>query len=492
MTDTPLVDTTGGTLRGRPLPTGGHLFAGVPFAAPPVGGLRLRPPHPPAPWTGVRDATRFAPAPEQSFAEKSTFPTFPTALIEETSEDCLYLNVWTQPAPGPHPVILWIYGGGFESGSAAPPYSDGAALARLTGAVVVTANYRLGALGWLHLADLGRTWEGSTNLGLQDQTAALRWVRGNIAAFGGDPGNVTVAGQSAGAFSIGALLTAPAAAGLFHKAILQSGSTPRTLDRTTATALAEDLLTELGLDDPQGLRTVPVQRLLAAQTAVVSRDMGTRGLPGGRAWGVVHDGVFLPDVPRLASLDVPLLIGADRDEFRVFQTISGDAFRPADEGALHAELRRVGATDPARLLDAYRTRTGTADLAGLRAAFLGDALYRVPGARLARAQVAAGGRAFHYLIVDEPCGPDLGAFHGVDLLYVFDKLAQVGAETPEHCRVRDELAAAWRDFAAHGDPGWAPYDGNSRAFGGTSAMLAEPPEDEVTALWPAEDASPVR
>lgn len=116
----------------------------------------------------------------------------------------------------------------------------------------------------------------------------------------------------------------------------------------------------------------------------------------------------------------------------------------------------------------------------------------MPGARPARAQVAAGGRAFHYLLVDEPCGPDLGAFPGVDLLYVFDKPAQVGAETAEHCRVRDELAAAWRDFAAHGDPGWAPYEGNSRAFGGTSAMVAEPPAVEVTALWPAEDTAPAR
>lgn len=125
---------------------------------------------------------------------------------------------------------------------------------------------------------------------------------------------------------------------------------------------------------PPPAPAAPARPVDRRQTAVVSRDMGTRGLPGGRAWGVVRDGVFLPDAPRHALPDVPLLIGADRDEFRVFRTIAGDAFRPADEGALHAELRRVGVTDPARLLDAYRTRTGTADLAGPRAAFLGDAL----------------------------------------------------------------------------------------------------------------------
>ncbi|MFM9607843.1 carboxylesterase family protein [Streptomyces niveiscabiei] len=139
-------------------------------------------------------------------------------------------------------------------------------------------------------------------------------------------------------------------------------------------------------------------------------------------------------------------------------------------------MRRAGVTDPARLLDAYRTRTGTTELADLRAEFLGDAIYRTPATRLARAQVAAGGRAFHHLLLDEPCGPDLGAFHGVDLLYVFGKLPLAGADTPEHRAVRDRLTAAWRDFAAHGDPGWAPYDSNSRTFGGTSDMVAEPPD----------------
>ncbi|WP_263972039.1 carboxylesterase family protein, partial [Streptomyces resistomycificus] len=222
-----MADTAAGTVRGCARPGGGRLFAGIPFAEPPVGELRFRPPQPPRPWQGVRRADRFAPAPAQGASslvpgasQESSFPTFPTAEIRETSEDCLYLNVWTPTTTAEdavRPVIVWVYGGGYDAGSAAPPYSDGAALARQTGAVVVTANYRLGALGFLHLADLGSQWAGSTNLALQDKMTALRWVRENIASFGGDPGNITVAGQSAGAFSIGALLAAPAAAGLFHK-----------------------------------------------------------------------------------------------------------------------------------------------------------------------------------------------------------------------------------------------------------------------------------
>ncbi|MBZ3900378.1 carboxylesterase/lipase family protein [Streptomyces griseiscabiei] len=510
MTDAALVETTGGTVRGLTLPDDGRLFAGIPFAAPPVGELRFRPPQSPRSWQGVRPADRFAPAPAQGVStlmpeasQKSSFPTFPTAEITETSEDCLYLNVWTPGTPageGPLPVIMWIYGGGFEAGSAAPPYSDGATLARQTGAVVVTVNYRLGALGFLHLADLGSQWADSTNLALQDQTAALRWIRDNIAAFGGDPDNVTLAGQSAGAFSIGALLAVPAAAGLFHKAILQSGSTSRLFDRDTATGMAEGLLTALGLDNAEGLLTVPVQRILDLQSTVVTGDIGRRNLPGGRSWGAVLDGNVLPIAPHQAvtqgaATAIPLLIGTTRDEVRVFQMIGGDSFRPADEAALHAEMRRAGIAEPDKLLASYRHRVPEADdLANLRSAFLTDAVYRMPATRLAQAQVAAGGRAYHYLVLDEPCGPAMGAFHGVDLLHVFDKLPLVGAATPEHLAARDTLVGAWASFAATGDPGWPVYDanatGNSQAIGGPSAdghsMITEPPADDATALWPTQ------
>jgi para-nitrobenzyl esterase len=507
MTDPLLVETSAGTVRGRALPDGGRLFAGIPFAAPPLGELRFRPPQPPTPWRDVRDAGRFAPAPAQGVSalmgeasQKSSFPTFPTAEIRETSEDCLYLNVWapgTPTATGPRPVIVWIYGGGFEAGSAAPPYSDGAALARQTGAVVVTANYRLGALGFLHLADFGTQWTDCTNLALRDQVAALRWVQDNIAGFGGDPHNITVAGQSAGAFSIGALLAAPAAVGLFHKAILQSGSTARVCDRSTATAVAEDLITALGLDGPEGLLTVPVQQILDTQSTVVTGDIGRRNLPGGRSWGPVLDGGLLPTAPQQAVAEgaaagIPLLIGATRDEVRVFQMIAKDSFRPADEEALCAEMRRAGVAQPEKLLDAYRQRITDSDLSALRCAFLSDAVYRVPATRLARTQVAAGGRAYHYLLLDEPCGTEMGAFHGADLLHVFDKLSLLGADTPDRLAVRDALVGAWAAFAATGDPGWPVYNpnaaGNSRAIGGpatpTDHMVAEPPADAVTALWP--------
>lgn len=507
MTNELVVDTAAGTLRGRALPDGGRVFAGVPFAAPPVGERRFRPPEPLEPWRGVREADCFAPAPAQGLStlvpqtsRSSSSPAFPTGSdLGETSEDCLYLNVWVPATPsggaGLRPVIVWIYGGGYESGSASPPYTDGAALARRTGAVVVAANYRLGALGFLHLADLGGGWAGSVNLALQDQVAALHWVRDNIAAFGGDPGNVTVAGQSAGAFSVGALLAIPRAAGTYHRAILQSGSTSRAFDPAAATAVAEVFLTALGLDDPDGLRTVPVELILEAQRTVVDGDIGRRNLPGGRSWGAVVDGVVLPGDPQQAvaagaAAAIPLLVGANRDETQLFQVLGGDSFRPADVAALHAEMGRAGVADPDGLLHAYRNRIGDVDLSTLRAAFLTDAIYRLPATRLAEAQVRAGGRAYHYLFRDEPCGPDMGAFHGADLLYTFDKLSLIGADLPDRIAVRDTLLRAWARFAEHGDPGWPMYDadsaGNSRVIGGSAepagGMSTEPPLDDVTTL----------
>ncbi|GEC09979.1 hypothetical protein SSP24_76340 [Streptomyces spinoverrucosus] len=209
------------------------------------------------------------------------------------------------------------------------------------------------------------------------------------------------------------------------------------------------------------------------------------------------DGGVLPRDPQQAvtegaATDIPLLIGATRDEVRVFQMIGGDSFRPSDESVLYAEMRRAGVTEPEKLLDAYRHRIADSDdLADLRSAFLSDAIYRMPATRLARAQTAAGGRAFHYLLLDEPCGPAMGAFHGADLLHVFDKLALVDAGTPEHLAARDILVGAWAAFAATGDPGWPAYSpdtaANSPAIGGASAtanqMVTEPPADDITDLW---------
>jgi para-nitrobenzyl esterase len=479
--------TTAGQVRGQEVP-GGVLFVGIPFAQPPVGPLRLRPPRPPATWTGVRPADTYPPAPAQG---GTALAPAGSQVAWANDEDCLYLNLFTPALDGARPVIVWIYGGGFEVGTASLPMTDVAALARATGTVVVAMNYRVGALGWLHLADLGGPdWAGSTNLGLQDQIAALHWVRENIAAFGGDPGNVTVAGESAGAFSIGALLAAPAAAGTFHRAILSSGSTERVFSAETATAIAADLLAALGLSSVKELTDVPVERLLATQGTVTESDLGRRNLPGGRAWGVVLDGSVLPRHPTAAvaagaAARLPLLVSTNRDETRMFTGQPG--FAPADDHALLADIRQAGIGQPAELLAAYRARHPQADLTTLRSEFLTDAVYVVPADRLARAQIDAGGRAYRAVFAADPFGPEVGTPHGMDIAYTFDLLDANGMGNPASHAVRDDLHDAWRRFAEAGDPGWPLYDpeatDNARLFAAPGGMTTRPPHDEVTVHW---------
>jgi para-nitrobenzyl esterase len=486
MTDPTTTTTTAGEVCGRPVP-GGVLFAGIPFAQPPVGPLRLRPPQPPEAWTGVRAADAFPSAPAQAGTVLGGGATMTFA----SDEDCLYLNLFAPAVDGARPVIVWIYGGGFEIGTASPPMTDVAALGRATGTVVVAMNYRVGALGWLHLADLGGPdWAGSTNLGLQDQIAALHWVRANIAAFGGDPGNITVAGESAGAFSIGALLAAPAAAGTFHRAILSSGSTERVFAAETATTIAEDLLAALGLASVKELVNVPAERLLAAQPTVVESDIGRRNLPGGRAWGVVLDGTVLTRHPTAAvragaAAHVPLLVSTNRDETKMFAIQPG--FAPADDDALLADIRRAGIGQPAGLLAAYRARHPGAGLTELRTRFLSDAIYIVPANRLAQAQVEAGGAAYRAVFAPDPFGPEVGTPHGLDVAYIFDLLDARNLGTPAGQAVRDDLHNAWRRFAETGDPGWPVYDpgaaDNTRLFGAPNGLTTEPPHDDVSTHW---------
>ncbi|HWE70319.1 MAG TPA: carboxylesterase family protein [Acidimicrobiales bacterium] len=490
------LDSHYGKLRGRRLEPHGALFAGIPFAAPPVGPLRLGRPQPISSWRGYREAGAFPSPPAQPATVLVNAVTGPGA--PSNPEDCLYLNVWTPDLDGSRPVIVWIFGGGFEMGSASPPFTDGEGLMRQTGAVIVAPNYRVGALGFVHLSDLGGPdWAGVTNLGLQDQVAALAWVRTSIDAFGGDPGNVTVAGESAGAFSIGALLGIPAAAGTFRKAILHSGSTQRVYDRDTATGVARDLLTSLGIDGPAGLRDVPVEDILSAQAKVTDRDIGRRNLPGGRAWGTVLDGDVLPRHPHDAvragaARDIRLLVGATRDEMLTFEGFQGEGYGPADDEALLSEMKTIGVARPDDMLAGYRGRDPGAGLPRLRSRFLTDAVYRLPASRLAQAQVESGGTAYAFLFSAEPWGEGMGAGHGTDLPFIFGQIGTGDglfslADTAEYRQVREAVQTAWTNFTETGQPGWPEYDpslpDNTRQFGGTTVMVSEPPIDLVTECW---------
>ncbi|MBM3696321.1 MAG: carboxylesterase/lipase family protein, partial [Actinobacteria bacterium] len=305
--DSPVAQTTSGPVVGA-VEGGITVFRGIPYAAPPVGASRWLPPAPLEPWSEVRAATQFAPACPQD--------PDPHEMAEgtPTSEDCLYLNTWTQGVGGAAPVMVFIHGGGFIAGSAQDPWYDGAAFAA-RGVVLVTFQYRLGPLGWMDLSSLGPEYTASGNNGLQDQMAALRWVRENIAAFGGDPANVTVFGESAGAISLSALLGAPAADGLYDRVILESGTAGTVATREWSQRVFERFVELAGVETPAEVLGLSTDELLDTARRIYDSEFADT------AFHPVVDGTILPDFPmrRLASPEgpaVPVVIGTNLDEAR--------------------------------------------------------------------------------------------------------------------------------------------------------------------------------
>ena len=475
------------TLQGSALPLGGHLFAGVPFAAPPVGKLRFRSPQPAVLPASPQAADTFPPAPVQP---RGFIPG-----IRDSAEDCLYLNVWTPDPDGRRPVVVWLYGGGFEGGSASPPQTSGEAMMRLGSLVIVTPNYRLGALGFMHMAGLDGACANHSNLGHLDQIAALTWVRDHISAFGGDPANVTLAGESAGAFSGAALAAIPAAAGLFHKLLLVSGSASRVLPAATATAQARDVCDRVGAATLAELARVSCRSILAAQDRAIDHDIGRRNGPGGRFWGGVLDGTVMTAHPaeairRGALRAVPVLTCATADEMRLFELRHGRAYAPADEAALLREMTAgVGAERASMLLRHYRSVYPDAHLARLRTAYLTDYIYRARSAALAADQVAAGGRAWSLIFGfgSDRLGPLGGAHHGLVGAYLTGPDA--GPETavghPAARAVRARLVELVATFARAGDPGWDEYRAGRAStllLAPQHQLVADPPA-EVAGLW---------
>ena len=331
MTADIVVETTSGKVRGAE-ERGVSIFKGIPYAAPPVGERRFRPPQTVEPWSGVRDALSYGNMAVQSenvFAlPADLLAIFDLAGRQKLDEDCLYLNVWTSGLSGARrPVLFWCHGGAFITGSGSSPWSDGANLCRIDDVVVVSFNHRLGALGYLHLADIaGGDFSGAGTAGVMDIVAALEWVRDNIAAFGGDPGNVTIFGESGGGAKVSVLMALPSAKGLFHKAIIQSGPAVQMADRDDGTRTARQVLEHLGLDAKKAgeLRRLPAKRLLEAQVAVLAgvsranfadrRRLGFNPVIDGN---VFPGGPFAPKAPDI-SADVPLMIGSNKDEMTLF------------------------------------------------------------------------------------------------------------------------------------------------------------------------------
>ncbi|MFE5629440.1 carboxylesterase/lipase family protein [Streptomyces sp. NPDC056543] len=487
----PEVRAAGGVLRGR-RGAGVAVFLGVPFAEPPVGALRFAAPRPARAWSGVREALSYGPPPPQS----GVFG-MDALAGDAQGDDWLTVNVWSpEPTPGAGlPVMVWIQGGAYVFGMSGLPEYDGGRLARDGDVVVVTFNYRVGMEGF------GQIEGAPPNRGLLDQVAALEWVRDNIRAFGGDPGRVTVFGQSAGGGSVAALLAMDRAAGLFRRAVAQSAQ-GTFFSPELAADIAAVNAAELGLrPTATDLSGVPPHRLPAASDALAATmDRRTErwGRPAYRTipFSPVVDGDILPVTPWQAlsggaALDVELLVGHTRDEQRLFTAIDGLLGEVGEDRAAAAlRLLAPGPDGPRRYRDAFPA----ADAEGLYERVHSDWLFRMPSLHLAQAHTAAGGRAHVYeLTWSAPgMGGALGACHGLDVPLVFGNLDRgqpamlIGeAPSPEAEALSARMRAAWTAFAAHGDPGWPAYDTEQRLVRlfDTSPAVTAYPEEPSRLIW---------
>ncbi|GAA5004671.1 carboxylesterase/lipase family protein [Actinopolymorpha pittospori] len=445
----PVVQVAGGRLRGR-MDEGVAAFLGIPYAAPPFGARRMRPPEPPVRWEGERSAAEYGPTCRKGNDSPDSAAGFPEVVIP--GEECLNLNVWT---PGPRgsglPVLVWIHGGMFTKGSGSVAVYRGTSFAR-DGVVCVTINYRLGAEGFLYLDD------GTANLGLLDQLAALEWVQDNIAAFGGDPGKVTVAGQSAGAMSVVTLMAMPRARSLFRQAITQSGAALQTLTTQTATGVASRLAESLGVTSTRAtFSEVPVERLARAASGVLAEFQTA---PNPATWASlpfapVVNGDTLPDHPldalkRGACSGVRLLAGWNRDDTRIGLVPTG-MIDMVDEPMLSAVVAALGAPDGT--VELYRAARPEASNGDLLAAVTTDCFIRIPDIRVAEARLAVG-RPHTWMYGFDHGSPSfsgrLGAAHAVEIPYVFDLLGEesghalIGDEPPQV--VADTTHRAWIHF----------------------------------------------
>ncbi|WP_433243113.1 carboxylesterase/lipase family protein [Actinomadura nitritigenes] len=496
-----IVATAQGAVRGLRR-DGAAVFLNIPYAAPPAGASRFAAPRPHAPWDGVRDATEpgpTAPQPERRLGDVDMTPYFGPGWIP--GEDFLTVNVWTPETGGARlPVMVFVHGGGFVAGSTRSEIYDGAAFAR-DGVVLVTLNYRLGVQGFLDLPG------APANRGLLDVLAALRWVRENIAAFGGDPDRVTLLGQSAGATIVGGVLAAPEAGstgrqGLFRRAIVQSGSgmgafTPEQAARVTRAA-ARALGVEPHAD---AFAAIPDQRLVEVTGELSGIDLRTEThtdpLIGLSPFSIVLDRQPAEAVAAGQGAYVDLLAGTNAEEGNLylapFGNLSTSTAADVDAAAARSHPR------PAHLVETYRKTRPGASAGELRSAIMGDALFgagtrRLADAHAGRMHASRTSATYRYSFEwrSNALDGELGATHAVELPFVFDVAGLPSLRGPAAILGPDEppgglaarMHAAWVSFAATGDPGWDRYDIERRAtmrIGDEWAVVDDPHGEELQA-----------
>jgi para-nitrobenzyl esterase len=486
-------------------------FEGIPYAAPPVGARRFRPPQPVRPWRGVLQATRARAVCPQ---ERDLLEEYPTTQKRFTDENCLYLNVWTpHPDHGLRPVMVFIPGGAFVVGSASEPIYNGSHLAARGNAVIVSLNYRLGILGWLELGGLDRSYGGSGNNGLRDQLAALRWVKDNIRAFGGDPRNVTVFGESAGAISISALLAISHPDRYFHRAILESGSGYLVHTNAYADEIAQRTFEAGAIHNISQLKSMRVNKILDLQNNVVN---SAPDFSGDSYFAPYVDGHVLPGpvVPRIAAgnaRDIDLLSGTNEDETKYWLLYSPSLFSIPPQA--NPFFPSALAAQQAAMIARYRAdRPGASD-GEITFSMLTDQLFRVPQIRLAQAQARWQRHNYMYWfrwhvpsVKGLPPQENVGAMHGIELGFVFGNLDLTAVprsrttnkrELADRRLLSNRLMDAWLSFARTGDPNsrhdpgvpaWPSYSMPKRATMSWNAtpQIIDAPQDAERALWDAE------
>lgn len=475
----PIVETSNGPIRGGIEADGVYVFKGVRYGAPPIGELRFKPPVRPDSWTEIADAYEYG---NRAIQGGET----PGASIDlpDVSEDCLFLNVWTTGLKDKkRPVMVWLHGGGFSTGSGGDPFCEGQNLARKGDVVVVTINHRLNVFGFLQLSPKwGPDYASSGQAGMLDIALSLEWVRDNIVRFGGDPDNVTIFGESGGGRKVAMLMAMPAADGLFHKAIIQSGSGLDAPSKTDAVALGLELLNKLGIPegDTDTLASADAQVIFDAQPprSTAASPPGRLTVPTGGFVPCI-DGValrrkpFIPDAPMM-SADVPLLIGSNKDEMTIFRG-SDPKFGTQTDGDFVAYVREALPEKADSLIPLLRKafpHYSPSELIVAAETLKGYWIATVLQAERKAEQDAA--PAYVYLLAWETKadGGRLRAHHALDVPLVFNNIENMRdmvGPGPEPQRIADLMSSAWIAFARNGDPNtnelppWPPYDLKNRA-----------------------------
>ena len=497
-----IVPTKSGKLEGS-TEGGQFVFKGIPYAAPPVGKLRWHPPQPAASWNGVRPAKEFGPiAPQNTLPGSDLMANL--MATERRDENCLFLNIWT---PGiddaRRPVMVWIHGGAFVIGSGSQDMFRGNTLAANKNIVLVTINYRMGALGFMNLKEItGGSIPATGCEGLLDQIAALDWVHDNIESFGGDPDNVTVFGESAGSMSIGDLMSMPAARGRFQKAIMESGGANTVSSLESGVSAAEEFLRILDVraQDTDALYSVKVEQIMDAQEALgfIMRERDGRITP----FQPVVDGTVMPEVPIEAirkgvASHIKTLAGTNLDEFKLFNVMN-PGFRKINEAGMIAQVETmIPADHVSRMITSYRAarknRGEAVEPGDILTAIQSDLMFRIPVLHLVEAQCHSGQGAYNYLFnwKSPALRGRLGACHALEIGFVFGNYEKsfCGAG-PDADALSQRMQDAWAAFAHTGNPSseslgvWEPYgDCRTTMILGKECRLENAPYEKERGAW---------